>query len=232
MNLSEKIRNFLEKLQSFPEDRKKIILWTIIVILAIPGGFFWIKDTMSGIKKIAHNISQMKIFETPVSNVPMPTIPTVTDQTAGWQTYTNNDYGFAFKYPKDFSVNTSPVSGLNVGLLTLSFKENITYPIWFYVGKSDDIKIKDKTTPSPTGTTNLNTSDANINGLDWQNTDTESVPVNGKGTASSSSIYYVKKGDFSYMFECFDCDPNIPDSQTDQNEMTIIQMISSFKFIK
>ena len=117
-------------------------------------GFFWIKDTMSGIKKIAHNISQMKIFETPVSNVPMPTIPTVTDQTAGWQTYTNNEYGFAFKYPKDYSVNTSPVSGLNVGLMTLSFKENITYPIWFYVGKSDDIKIKDKTTPSPTGTTN------------------------------------------------------------------------------
>jgi len=28
-------------------------------------------------------------------------IETPTDQTAGWKTYTNNEYGFEFKYPED-----------------------------------------------------------------------------------------------------------------------------------
>lgn len=29
------------------------------------------------------------------------TLPTTTDETAGWKTYTNKEYGFQFKYPKD-----------------------------------------------------------------------------------------------------------------------------------
>jgi len=31
--------------------------------------------------------------------------PTVVDETAGWQTYTNTEYGFEVKYPENFSVN-------------------------------------------------------------------------------------------------------------------------------
>jgi len=46
MNFAEKIRTRLEKLQALPEKQKKIILWSIVAVLAIIMGFFWIKGIM------------------------------------------------------------------------------------------------------------------------------------------------------------------------------------------
>ena len=45
-------------------------------------------------------------------------IKKTTDQTVGWKTYTNNDYGFEIKYPQDFKTTVSSTYG---GLLDLTF---------------------------------------------------------------------------------------------------------------
>jgi len=52
MSITEKIRKKMEWLQSLPENQKKIILWTIVVILAIIMGFFWIRGAMDIVSKI------------------------------------------------------------------------------------------------------------------------------------------------------------------------------------
>ncbi|MCX6718730.1 MAG: hypothetical protein NTY81_04010 [Candidatus Staskawiczbacteria bacterium] len=47
-----KIREFIIKLQNLPEQKKKIILWTIVVILAVIMGYFWIVSAMNSLSKI------------------------------------------------------------------------------------------------------------------------------------------------------------------------------------
>lgn len=42
---------------------------------------------------------------TPSSSTSTPA--SATDKTAGWKTYTNNDYGYSFKYPADWSAQQS-----------------------------------------------------------------------------------------------------------------------------
>ncbi|TSC94153.1 MAG: Uncharacterized protein CEN87_606 [Parcubacteria group bacterium Licking1014_1] len=48
------------------------------------------------------------VVETPKTETPK-------DPTAGWKTYTNNDYGFEFKYPTNLNLSISPSSVLGNG---------------------------------------------------------------------------------------------------------------------
>ncbi|MFA6190398.1 MAG: DUF5991 domain-containing protein [Candidatus Staskawiczbacteria bacterium] len=50
MNFS--ISQFLNKLQNLPDTQKKIILWTIVVIIALPMLFFWINGALNTFSKI------------------------------------------------------------------------------------------------------------------------------------------------------------------------------------
>lgn len=38
-----------------------------------------------------------------------PSLPSTTDETADWQTYTDDQYGFSFKYPKDWQFSLAAV---------------------------------------------------------------------------------------------------------------------------
>ena len=44
-------KEFILKLQSLPETKKKIILWTIVIIIGFFMGFFWVRGAV-------HNFSQ------------------------------------------------------------------------------------------------------------------------------------------------------------------------------
>ena len=72
---NSKIKNYLEKLQNLPENKKKIILWTIVVILAVIMGFFWIRGAMDSLSKIGEGVQNIKIPEINTSD--MPTIPSL-----------------------------------------------------------------------------------------------------------------------------------------------------------
>mgnify|MGYP001591091465 FL=1 len=50
-------KNFIAKLQNLPENKKKIILWTIVVILGLIMGYFWIKSAMNNLQKLSENVS-------------------------------------------------------------------------------------------------------------------------------------------------------------------------------
>ncbi len=53
--------------------------------------------------KLTQQLTQLE--KTLAQPTPTPTIsssPTATDETANWQTYTNNNLGFAFKFPSDY----------------------------------------------------------------------------------------------------------------------------------
>jgi len=65
MNFAERNRKFVEKMQALPENKKKIILWTIVVILAIIMGIFWIKSAANNFSRIGKDINiEIPILET------------------------------------------------------------------------------------------------------------------------------------------------------------------------
>ena len=60
MTFAERNRKFILKLQSLPEKKKKIILWTIVAILAVIMGFFWLRGAINSFSKIG---SEFKIIK-------------------------------------------------------------------------------------------------------------------------------------------------------------------------
>lgn len=46
------IKNYLEKLQSLPEEKKKIILWAIVIVIGLIMAIFWFKMTKERLEKI------------------------------------------------------------------------------------------------------------------------------------------------------------------------------------
>jgi len=76
-NIAEKIRIFLDRLRSLPDNKKKIILWTIVTVLAIIMVFFWIRGAMNSLSKIGENMQDIEI---PQINIPdMPAMPSLDD---------------------------------------------------------------------------------------------------------------------------------------------------------
>jgi len=66
-DVAGKIRGFLEKLQKLPEQKKKIILWTIVAILAVIMGFFWVREVVSSFSKIVESVKPINL---PKVNMP------------------------------------------------------------------------------------------------------------------------------------------------------------------
>ena len=75
MDIAEKIKIFLTKLQALPENKKLIILWAIVVILGLPMGIFWVKGAIKSFSKIGESISSVKLPEINTSDMPkMPSL--------------------------------------------------------------------------------------------------------------------------------------------------------------
>jgi hypothetical protein len=69
MNIAEKNRIFLTKLRNLSEKKKKIILWTIIIILGLTMGFFWTRGVMRNLSKIGESAKSIKF---PSIDINMP----------------------------------------------------------------------------------------------------------------------------------------------------------------
>lgn len=101
-------RAYLEKLRGLSDKNKKIVLWTIVAVLGLIMGLFWIKGTMNSLSKLGNQVGEIKF-----PNIEMPQTEALdnllnVDQIADWQTYTNEEYGFEIKMPTDWVVKAFP----------------------------------------------------------------------------------------------------------------------------
>jgi hypothetical protein len=97
-------QTFLQKLQSMPESRKKIVLWTIVGILAVVMGLFWVKGSMDKLSRLNVQIPNLELPENSILDTTSPSDQPAfmqQNQTTDWKTYTNNQYGFEIKYPRN-----------------------------------------------------------------------------------------------------------------------------------
>ena len=111
MNIAERSRKFLEKLRKLTDVQKKVILWTIVAILAIILGFFWVRGAINSLQKVGDGIGQIDLpqFQLPK----MSNIPVLNSQTDDWKIYTNEEYGFEIKVPNNWIIQRTS-NGLNI----------------------------------------------------------------------------------------------------------------------
>ncbi len=74
MDIAGKIRTFLTKLQGMPENKKKIVLWTIVGVLAIIMGSFWMSGVIKGFSKMGEGIQNVKVPEIDLSDISNSTL--------------------------------------------------------------------------------------------------------------------------------------------------------------
>ncbi len=65
------LRPYIEKLQALPENKKKIILFLIVIILALIMGFFWVNEAISNFSKIEKSAKSINL---PTVDVIMPSL--------------------------------------------------------------------------------------------------------------------------------------------------------------
>lgn len=65
-------RTYLTKLQSLPDNQKKIVLWTIVAILAIIMGIFWLKISAERLSRLENSIKNTQFPQIEVPNINQP----------------------------------------------------------------------------------------------------------------------------------------------------------------
>jgi len=61
MTINMNIREFITKLQNLPEDKKKIILWAIVVFVALILCFIWFKISVVRFARIEESMKKTDI---------------------------------------------------------------------------------------------------------------------------------------------------------------------------
>ena len=69
MDITEKFKQFILKLQNLEDKQKKIILWTIVAVLAAAMGYFWFKITMNRLSNLGSEIGKIQLPQIEMSNI-------------------------------------------------------------------------------------------------------------------------------------------------------------------
>jgi hypothetical protein len=159
--------------------------------------------------------------------VKLPTVvesPQTQNQTAGWKTYSNTQYGFEFKYP--LLVTRREISADVVRLDVTANNFDVSGMITVLVAPKNNPLILKKL-EEPKGAIIFNKTDK-VNDLDWQKKEIVEAPQNGIGTYGDEMTYYIEKNDLIYSFTCYGCVPP-PDGGGVVNKIFPI-LLSTFKF--
>lgn len=62
-------REFIIKLQNLPDKHKKVVLWTIVAVLGLTMGYFWVRGAMNNLQKMGESMSQIKLPEIQTSEI-------------------------------------------------------------------------------------------------------------------------------------------------------------------
>ncbi len=215
-NLKQKIKDFIVKLQALDEKQKKIIMWTIVGILAVIMGIFWIKGTLYKIENMGEinlGFSEMEIIKTTeIENI----IGNLSEQTLNWKTYINEEYGFEIKYPKEWdNVDDSGLGNIFFGCPQIKMGGSLSCPL-----SIDIISLSDNPTINDYLSNISSTDEENINGL-------KIVIYAGEddlGEKSSIAFIYGYGEEYLVLIEDYE--------QNYQTSGIFQQILSTFKFIK
>ena len=69
------ICKYIVKLQNLPEKQKKIILWTIVAVLVLVMGFFWLKTTAYRLSKFGEDVKKVDLPSFEMQKIELPELP-------------------------------------------------------------------------------------------------------------------------------------------------------------
>jgi hypothetical protein len=144
----------------------------------------------------------------PASQPPIDT--TSTDDISSWKTYRNDEYGFEFKYPREFEIQTE------------NFTEGAPGGVIFAVGVGKNILVnvariekdlrnwKDHLC-APSGMEPVSSSDMEIVGLKGR-------------TYNDGEVYVVSRNNYQYFLSAFNVNKSVKE--------ILSKILSTFKFIQ
>lgn len=92
-------RAYLEKLRGLSDNQKKTVLWTAVIILAIIMGIFWFRATINRFSNFDGKLLNIQFPE-----IEIPEMQISGNETADWQSYINEEYGFEIRIPKEWVI--------------------------------------------------------------------------------------------------------------------------------
>lgn len=206
--------------------RIEIAAGIIVIVAVITGGFIWLDS------------KQQEGQNKQSAQVNVPKVQPAIDETAGWQTYSNLKHGFEIKYPQEAGVVLAPEKGVN-GLAyigTSGSSDGYDYGINF-----DDMGGANYLSPEKWYLQYYENKkqEATRNDAPFMLAASgESVTLNGYPAYKTSNFnfdssivsFFVGHDGAIYKLSYKDESANDPDWK--EHEKIILQMLSTFKFIK
>lgn len=197
--------------------RQKILIAVLAVLSAASVG-------MLGYQKINKSEMNQIVVNQPVANRPIIATP---DETAGWETYKNEQYDFEIKYPENFAiqeisedgryVNFAPFAGTYIQIFAGS--DSWKLPLQFrYMSSNNSATIAwgDLEKDVNRGKYSIEQGEIAINGNQW-----EKIIVKDEYSVVLARYYLEFNGFFVIL------------DQSLISDLTILnQMLSTFKIIK
>ena len=92
-----------------------------------------VNSTVNGNANVIVNTNSAANANTAVNSNSNSNTNTVTDETAGWETYTNADFGYSLRYPSDWPIekeNSTSKSAVTIGNIPADSPRNIRRTPW------------------------------------------------------------------------------------------------------
>src|SRR3989344_8587892 len=95
-----------QPVQAKPRRSHLGFIITVVLLLLIGGAVYYF------LPQILLQIDKLMAKNTPVAidDIVQPVAPIPADETAGWQTYTNNTWGYTLDYPPEYELTESNLS--------------------------------------------------------------------------------------------------------------------------
>jgi hypothetical protein len=89
----------LDKLRDLPEHHRRMVLFSVVGVVAVILGSLWVTELVRSVPKIVTGLSK------DVPNISLPSLPTTpSSQQEATTTYQNSQYHFSFQYPNGMQV--------------------------------------------------------------------------------------------------------------------------------
>jgi len=196
---------------NFPTKTKRILTLAFIPVIII---------LLVVIGALGGSLIPKKVFQS--------SAPQNDNQTAGWKTYTNSEYGFEFKYPANAQITNESSNGYLNLKITSGAPNYISRSL--FVGDSGTYGAKYGLNDKPNTELKFFNSVEKIGDITWTKREDVYVPKNGLGTYSDRMNYVTGKNNLVYYINCTDCVP--PPDGGGILDPGFTDFVSTFKFTK